>query len=325
MDFTAVAILIVKLVTLSVVIYAGYILSIVVIIPYQKRKYYSQFKNVCVSKNFNPPMHDLSLMEEKHKQNKHKWSFYLDYIEEGKDIHLSHFGYKRIFDLMSQRAFEDFDNQIPSKIDKFTDLQELSFAKTFFGALQHSPTNKDWEKRRAVFTKAIGLNFSSRYISLMIENCKKMMDTWDEGTEIDFIPEMYKLTLIVISSILLGRDFDEKIRMMNYTHLNGEVEVITLYKFFPQLGKDLMAALEMPLNLLFPTLIRNNIGNVNKTNMKNIQEWRATFHDFLAVTTDEESCYKVILRDHPEYNKEDLFNDLQGFLFDGYETLAETF
>lgn len=325
MDLVSFALVIAKLIALTLIVYGGYLLSIIVIIPYQKRKFYSKFKNVCMSKKFLPPMHDMGEMTQKYNQNKHKWSFYIDYIEKGKDIHLSHFGYKRIFDLMSQKAFEDFDNQIPSKIDKYTDLQELSFGKTFFGALQHSPTNKDWEKRRAIFTKAIGLNFSSRYISLMLENCKNMMDTWDVGTKIDLIPEMYKLTLIVISSILLGRDFDEKIRMMKYTHQNGEVEEMTLYKFFPLLGKDLMAALEMPLNLLFPSLIRNNIGNVNKTNMKNIQEWRATFMDFLAVTTDEESCYKQILREHPEYDMDDLFNDLQGMLFDGYETLAETF
>jgi cytochrome P450 len=305
--------------------YLGYLAAITVVIPYRKRKFYSQFKNVCMSEKFNPPMHELDLMGDKYKQNKHKWSYYLDYVDQGKDIHLSHFGYKRIFDLMSDRAFEDFDKNIPEKIDKYTDLQELSFAKTFFGAVMHLPTNKDWERRRAVFSKAIGLNFSSRYITLMLEHAKKLMDKWEPGTKLNFIPAMYKLTLTVISSILIGKDFDEKMRLMTYTYLDGTQESMDIYSFFPKLGKDLMAALEMPINLLFPTLIRNNIGNVNKTNMKNIQEFRQAFKDFLNVTEDENSCYKLIKREFPDYDDEDLFNDLQGFLFDGYETLADTF
>lgn len=269
-------------------------------------------------------MHEMNLMNDKFKQNKYKWSFYLDYVEKGKDIHLSHFGYMRIFDLMTARAFDDFDKNIPDNIDKFTDLQELSFAKTFFGAVMHMPTNKDWQTRRAAFTKVIGLNFSSRYISLMLEHAKILMDRWEAGTKLDFIPTMYKLTLTVISSILLGNDFDEKMRIMTYTHLDGTQEQMDIYKFFPRLGKDLMAALEMPINLLFPFLIRKNIGNVNKTNMKNITEFRNTFQDFLDITTDENSCFKIIKRDFPDYNDADLFNDLQGFLFDGYETLADT-
>jgi len=325
MDLTVAGIFIFKLLLIAAIAYACYIFSIVVIIPSRKRKFYSQFKNVCMSEKFNPPMHELDLMGEKFKMNRHKFSYYLDYVDQGKDIHLSHFGYKRIFDLMSAKAFEDFDENIPSKIDKYTDLQELSFAKTFFGAVMHSPTNKDWEMRRSVFTKAIGLNFSSRYINLMLEHAKKLMDKWDVGTEVDFIPAMYKMTLTVISSILIGKDFDEKMRIMNYTNLDGTITKMDIYKFFPQLGKDLMAALEMPMNLLFPTLVRNNIGHVNKTNMKNIQEFRQTFQDFLDITTDEDSCYKMILRDYPDYKYEDLFNDLQGFLFDGYETLADTF
>mmetsp|Transcript_19063 Transcript_19063/g.16897 ORF Transcript_19063/g.16897 Transcript_19063/m.16897 type:complete len:326 (+) Transcript_19063:12-989(+) len=325
MEITAIAIILLKLLVFTVVGYALYIFSILVVIPYRKRKYYSQFNNVCMSKKFNPPMHELDLMNEKYKQNKHKWSYYIDYIEEGKDIHISHFGYQRIFDLMSARAFKDFDTNIPSNIDKYPDLQELSFAKTFFGAVMHSPTNKDWEMRRSVFTKAIGLNFSSRYINLMLEHAKTLMDQWEVGTEVDFLPTMYKMTLTVISSILLGKDFDEKIRMMTYTHTDGTSEQMDVYVFFPKLGKDLMAALEMPINLLFPTLIRNNIGKINSTNMKNIQEFRSAFQDFLDITTDEDSCYKMILRDYPQYNYKDLFNDLQGFLFDGYETLADTF
>ena len=209
MELVAFVLSLIKIVAVIFVLYVIYIFSIVVIIPYQKRRYYSQFDNVCMSKKFTPPMHDLNDMAEKFNQNKHKFSYYLDFVDEGKDIHLSHFGYKRIFDLMSKKAFEDFEVNIPSKIDKFTDLQELSFAKTFFSALQHLPTNKNWERRRGILTKAMGLNFSSRYIKLMLEHCKILMDQWDEGTELDFIPTMYKLTLTVISSILLGRDFDK--------------------------------------------------------------------------------------------------------------------
>ena len=278
-----------------------------------------------MSDKLNPPMHDLAIMEDLHKQNKYKWSIYLDYADKGKDIHLCHFGYKRIFDLLSSDALDDFDKQIPSKIDKYTDIQELSFAKTFFGAVMHLPTNSAWKTRRAAFSKAIGLNFSSRYISLMLEHAKILMDKWKEGDTIDFIPAINKLTLTVISSILMGKDFDEKMRVMKYTHLDGTEEIIDIYAFFPRLGKDLMAAIQMPFNLLFPFLIRNNLTHVNKVNYKNIVEFRQALKDFLKATTDEESCYKQILRDIPDYDFEDLFNDLQGFLFDGYETLSDCF
>lgn len=270
-------------------------------------------------------MHELSLMEALYKENKYKWDFYLDKAYKGKDIYLSHFGYKRIFNLMSAEAFEDFDKNIPSKIDKYTDLQELSFAKTFFGAVMHSATNADWKKRRTVFNKAIGLNYSSRYIKLMLNHAKKVFDTWNVGDSKNFIPLINKFTLSVISQILIGKDFDEKMKTMKYTNQDGTVNEMDFYQFFPKLGKDLMAALEMPLNLCFPFLIRNNIGKVNKINYNNICEFRQTLKNFLNETTDEESCYKMIMREHPDYPYEDLFNDLQGYLFDGYETLSDTF
>ena len=187
----------------------------------------------------------------------------------------------------------------------------------------HQPTNENWKTRRGAFTKAIGLNFASRYISLMLEHAKILMDQWKVGDEFNFIPIIYKLTLRVISCILLGKDFDEKMKQMVYTNYDGTTETYDFYTFFPRLGKDLMATAQKPLNLLFPTLIRNNIMHENKVNYKNILAFRQALKDFLSVTSDTESCYRQIQREYPEYNSEDLFNDLQGFLFDGYETLSD--
>jgi len=314
-----------KLLGVSILAYIGYLVYILIILPYQKRKFYSKYNNVCMNPDFKPPMYDMSVLESLHDQNKYKWGIYLEYADKGKDIHITQFGYKTIFDLMSADAFDDFDKQIPEKIDKYTDLQELSFGKTFFGAVMHQPTNKSWHKRKTAFTKGIGLNFSSRYISLMLEHSKICMDKWNVGDKIDFIPEINNLTLGVIASILMGKDFNEKMKPINYTHLDGREEVIDFYTIFPRLGKDLMAAMQIPYNLLFPTLIRNNILHVNKVNYKNILAFRQALKDFLKASTDEESCYKQILKDNPDYDSEELFNDLQGFLFDGYETLSDTF
>jgi cytochrome P450 len=325
MDFLWLAALLFKLSMLGLFGFFMYLLFILVIIPFKKRSYYSQFDNMCMNSDFSPPTFDLKVLEKLHQENKYKWAIYLDYADKGKDIHITQFGYKTIFDLLSSKAFDDFDKQIPAKIDKFTDLQELSFAKTFFGAVMHLPTNKDWQRRKTAFTKAIGLNFSSRYINLMIEKSKILMDTWKDGDHFDFIPQVYKLTLNVISCILMGKDFNEKMPLIKYTHLDGREETMDFYTIFPRLGKDLMAAMQIPYNLLFPTLIRNNIFHVNQVNYKNIQAYRDAVKQFLKTTTDEESCYKQIMKEHPDYDFEEMFNDLQGFLFDGYETISDTF
>jgi len=227
--------------------------------------------------------------------------------------------------LLSPRAFDDFDRYSPDKIDKFTDIQELSFAKTFFGAVMHMPTNAAWKFRKSTFTKAIGLNFSSRYIAQMLKHGKILFDQWKEGDQHNFIPAINKLTLTVISSILMGKDFDEKMRKLTYTSLDGTTKIVDIYYFFPILGRDLMDALQKPINLLFPVLIRKNLGKINKVNYANICEFRQALKDFLFASTDSDSCYAQIKRDYPEYSFEDLFNDLMGFLFDGYETLSECF
>ena len=197
----------------------------------------------------------------------------------------------------------------PEKIDKFTDIQELSFAKTFFGAIMHMPTNASWKFRKTTFTKTIGLNFASRYISLMLKYGKIMCDQWKVGDKVEFIPHINRFTLNVIASIILGNDFEEKFRKLNYTHKDGRIELIDVYKFFPILGKDLVLAIQMPMNLLFPTLIRNNIGHVNRINNLNCLEFRKALREFLEVTTDPDSCYSQIIRDEPRYKREDLFLD----------------
>ena len=290
-----------------------------------QRRYYSKFPNVCMGKKFNPPLHDFGEMEELERQGKYKWNFYLEFVDKEKDIHLCHLGFKRIFDLLSIKAFEEFNVLWPDKIDKFTDLQEISFAKTFYGAVNHQPSNSGWKRRREIFTKAIGLNYSSRYISLIVENAKTQMDKWKEGSTINLIESINKITLTVISSIILGRDFDEKMKLMKYTNLDGSEEMLDFYSFFPRLSNSLIRAVQIPINLLFPFLIKSNLTRINKINFKNILAFRQGLKDFLCVTTDFESWYKQILSEHPEYNYEDLFKDLQGFLFDGYETMSKCF
>ena len=112
--------------------YIFYVIYIIIISPLLNRRYYSKFNNVCMSSQFNPPKFDLGHMDKLHEQNKYRWSVYLEFADKRKDIHLCYFGYKKIFDLLSSKAFDDFDKLSPDKIDKFTDIQELSFAKTFF-------------------------------------------------------------------------------------------------------------------------------------------------------------------------------------------------
>ena len=276
-----------------------------------------------MNNKFNPPAYDLDDMNDDVAKKKHFFNIYLKYADKGKDIHITQMGYKTIFDLMSSRAFKDFDNLSPEYIDKYTDLQKYSFAKTFFGAVMHLPTNSAWKYRKTTFTKTIGLNFSRRYISTMLSNAKKLFDEWKEGDTHNFIPIINRFTLKVISSIILGNDFDEKFRKMKYKHHDGSVETLDVYQLFPILGKDLMKTMQRPINALFPVLIDYNIGSDNKINSENIKEFRSALKDFLDNTTDQESSYAQIKNECPEYSYEDLFNDLMGWLFDGYETLSE--
>lgn len=213
-----------------------------------------------MSESFNPPTHDVDRMNRDQANSKHFFSMFINYADKGKDIYMTQMGYKTIFDLLSSKALQDFDKYSPDKIDKFTDIQKLTFAKTFYGAMQHSPTNEDWKNRRAAFTKSLGLNYSSRFINLMLKHAKDTFDKWEEGEEKNFIPIINNFTLSFMCSIILGSDFDEKFGMLNYTHQDGRVERCDLYTFFPILGKDLIKAMMKPYNLIFPTLVEYNIG-----------------------------------------------------------------
>ena len=110
-------------------------------------------------------------------------------------------------DVASVKAQQEFENLIPTKIDRYIDetMPVQHIWRDSFGIIQ---SNKSWNERRKTIMKIIGINFASQYISMMI----KTVDDWAKqipiGKEVDFNFELSGITYTIISKILFGRDIE---------------------------------------------------------------------------------------------------------------------
>ena len=154
-------------------------------------------------------MNCIALMKECQSQNKFRLQFYLDEAIERSDVDIVHtqIGNKIEIDPVSVKALQEFENLIPTKIDRYIDetMPVQHIWRDSFGVIQ---SNKSWSERRKTILKIIGINFASQYISMMI----KTVDDWAKqipiGKEVDFNFELSGITYTIISKILFGRDIE---------------------------------------------------------------------------------------------------------------------
>jgi cytochrome P450 len=131
-------------------------------------------------------------------------------------------GPKPLFLIYSSQACEEFLKLIPTKIDRFANHLK-HFGRITKGAVDQIPSNSNWKQRRDRIMKIMGVNFSSKYLPLMIQALENKSKNWVIGQYIDFTSEMTFITFDIITQILFGKDIKDKIGDLNYINYQDQV------------------------------------------------------------------------------------------------------
>lgn len=161
--------------------------------------------------------------------------------------------------------------------------------RAMIGSLDQIRSNKDWKTRRDSIMRTIGINFSSKYIPLMLDKIKKYSDKWDIGKQIDMQVEMKHVTFEIITEILFGRNITENIGQVRYKSFKGEVSELNFMKFLTTLFQDTMIAKSKIQSVMFPVLIYKNLFRPNNIVYENICTFRKIIREYLETHQDENS------------------------------------
>jgi cytochrome P450 len=129
------------------------------------------------------------------------------------------------------------------------------------------------------------------------------------------------LTFDIICKILFGQDLHEQLEPCKYVDpQTGEEQTIEMHDSLEKITLDCSFAGLRPLNVIFPWLVKYDIGKLNKVNSRNSEDFVRVIKNFLETTKDKDSVYHKVLWEEPGINKDHVFADVMSFMFGGHET-----
>ena len=144
-----------------------------------------------MSAEYQPLLGEHSTIRKWAKEGKYQLFFLMDASLKNPnwDIRLTFSSKNPYFFLNSAKALEEFKLLLPDKIDRW-DYMVKHNGRISLGSLDQRQSDKEWKQRREAIMAAIGINFSSQYIPLMLEKFDKVSEKWKEGQWIEFDEEM---------------------------------------------------------------------------------------------------------------------------------------
>ena len=193
-------------------------------------------------------------------------------------------------------------------IDRYTD--KSGFGKFAYIGLGNIKSTEDFENRRKIFTKLLGLNSSSRYIPLIINWTKQIMKEWKVGGTYQMINQMNKLTFSIITLVLFGGDMTNiSTKLIDYENDKGEFTKMEARDYFIQILKDMFNSYFHPIKLFFPFTSDYSLINPFKRLQKNINRFKNSLNEELKKSKDEGSIWSLI-SSHDNISKEAILDDL---------------
>jgi len=180
-----------------------------VYLPWKVRQKYKKYPNVGMAEKYHPMLGDIVIINKNEQENKFKMQHYIDDVKSkpDTDIYISQFGPVTLYEICSPKAFDEFERLVPEKIDR-NDQEGTPIgyiAPRSFGVIE---STANWNERRKFILKAIGINYASKYIPLMIETVDKWAKSVKKHESIDLNFEMNRITFGIITRILFGRDIE---------------------------------------------------------------------------------------------------------------------
>ena len=171
------------------------------------------------------------------------------------------------------------------------------------------------------FLKNVGINYASRFIPIMCDTLESFTSKWKSGEELNMSREASLLTFDIICKILFGQDLHEQLELCQYTNpKTGETSTLEMHDALEKISLDCSFAALVPYNVIFPWLVKYDVGKLNSTNTKNGDDFIRVIKNFLETTKDKDSVYYKVLREASELDKQEVFSDVMSFMFGGHET-----
>jgi len=285
---------------------------------------YRKYKNVEMTDKFYPFLGDLKPIMEYQKSN--IFVFY-DYIKcalekPEKDLKLVQLATFSCISAISPRAREEFERLIPTKIDRYH-CKLFPMGYGLAGSLPLIPSTENWKDRRTTFMKMIGLNSISSYVPMMIQTTDEVMNKWKINERIDISNTVKTISFTVICKIMFGRDSFDNETLVDYCDL--KTDKIVKMPFEEMLFKWIEDTLNLtvhPLGFVFPFLKKYPIVQPYKGTVINAKTIKMSLRKFCDDSKDEGSVFNRLVALN-KFDREDIYNDILGFLLTGMDTTAD--
>ena len=126
----------------------------------------------------------------------------------------------------------------------------------------------------------IGVNFASRFIPIILQECKDVCSQWKGKVEL--VDQTSLLTFNVIAKILFGEDVNSLIGLCTHKNpLNGVISELPVRECFNNFLEESATVYGFPWNAMFKTLIEKGILRQNSWNDHNLRECYRVVREFL--------------------------------------------
>ena len=166
----------------------------------------------------------------------------------------------------------------------------------------------------------MGTTFFTTKIPIISSTITYRLELIKKNEFCDFLNQARKLTVYIMSQILFGKDFFEKINFAKYKTEDGYEQISHFCTIFPKTVQDLEEEQYEFKAHLFQYLAENSAINPFKRNMYNVCELWRILTDFVNISSDRESIYSI-LKSTEEYSNNQAFHDCISMLFSAYETI----
>lgn len=323
MDIVIWAGLLVKLVVIAAILLAGYLVNMIIIIPYFVRSKYRRYPNVSMSPR--PQMFKGDLVDLTANVNNNVYRYW-HYVEEAlketkPDIYVKFIGSTPMYLIFSVKALAQFKKLVPSEIDRDSVFLDKMIGKIFYGSYGSALSNQNWKDRRDTSMRTLGINFASNYIGDLVSIIDRNLSTWKVGDHIDFTDAFSCIEFQFTAHLLFGLDFVLEDSRFNYLTADGQFENVNMQQILRKLAIDSFGCLYDLKGAVFPFLNDYNLCEPFTTVMKNVKELERGLKDFLSKTTDKTSYYSKV-KAMDMFTEKELIADLLILLFAGVDTTA---
>lgn len=187
------------------------------------------------------------------------------------DLHFELEGYRPCMKVVSEKAFQEMAELVPSKIDRMTDI--YGFGKIFKEGFGSRKSTKHEMSRKKIFVGALNLNSSSKFIPSMVKCLSTHIRDWKIGEEYEIMHQLNLLTFKIFTFVLFGEDMEDiSTNKITFENPLGQKLEIELRESFINIVKDHFDEYFNPITNTVPILSSASLINPFKRNKENLRK-----------------------------------------------------